>query len=111
MVESMKFYIVKQPKGERVYLNFQADTRKQLAGLIGGRYFLIEKDGIWYDVNDVVAEPDGKNTATGAIIGGLLGLVAGGAGAIVSASFGGIIGNVSDEQDKRKVEIFNSSRA
>lgn len=111
MIESMRFYIYRHPNNEKVYLNFQADTRSQLAQLIGGRYFLFEKGGLWYDVNDVIAEPGSNNTAVGSILGGVLGLLTGGFGAIIGATLGGLIGNANDEQEKQKVEMFNSSRA
>jgi len=61
-----------------------------------------------YDPWKVIAE-SGLTTATGALLGGLLGLTLGGVGALAGAILGGIVGRNSQEQDEINVARFNNS--
>lgn len=75
--------------------------------LIGASDFIVDNEE--YNVNKVVAETDSSNTAAGAILGGVIGLIGGPIGVISGSTIGGIIGNSSDKEDVKKVSIFNNS--
>lgn len=90
------------------YLNVTASTRGALANMIGSNWFII--DGVTYSVDEVYAEEDENSTASGVVIGGLIGLLAGPVGVIGGGILGGLIGNGNDNKDNQKVRLFNNSR-
>jgi hypothetical protein len=96
-------------KGRRLYLKSQASSRMQFSREIGSHWFSV--DGIHYSVNQVQAEPTPGSTVAGALLGGVVGLIAGPIGVISGATLGGIIGNKSDESEQIKVRNFNNSSA
>lgn len=102
----MKLFINTQ-RGKK-YLNGIASTRGALANKIGSNWFII--DGATYSVDEVYAEEDDNSTAAGAVIGGLIGLLAGPVGVIGGGVLGGLIGSESDNKDNQKVKFFNNSR-
>ena len=104
----MKLYVVRRGSNKRVYLNRTATTRDDLRIQFGGDYFTIG-DGHIYDVSEVRAISDSSGTAGGAVIGGLLGLLAGPGGLLIGAGLGGAIGNSTDNDDQKRVKIFNNS--
>ena len=59
-----------------------------------------------YDVN---AETSILGSQGLAVLGGLIGLAAGGVGALIGAGLGAAIGKTSADKDKQDVERFNSS--
>ena len=103
----MKLF-VRDSNNRKIYLNLLANSRDELAFKIGYEWFNLR--GETYHVNDVYAESDSSNTAGGAIIGGLIGLLTGGAGALIGGMLGGVIGNSSDNEDLQRVRAFNASR-
>lgn len=90
---------------KKIYLKINVNSRQELEGKIGSRYFLI--DGIEYSVNDVYAEGVNDSAITGALIGGVIGLLGGPAGVAIGATAGGILGNQNDTKDNFKVKNFN----
>lgn len=62
-------------------------------------------------MNSVEAEKSNDSTALGMVIGGALGLVGGTPGVLIGSAIGGALGNGSDTEEKRKVELFNGSAA
>ncbi len=101
----MRLYVVNK-LGKKVILDVIAPDRKQLASKIGQEFSV---KGFWYSVNDVFAESSGNDTAGGAIIGGLLGLFAGGVGVIIGGVAGGVIGGIIDENEQENINHFNKS--
>jgi uncharacterized protein YcfJ len=83
-------------------------TRNDLRRLFNGEWFNIN-DGHSYEVNEVYAEKEINNTALGSIIGGIVGLILGPEGLIIGAGLGGVIGNSSDKNEQRKIDVFNNS--
>lgn len=103
----MKLYVKGKKTGKKIYLKMTAKSRSSLARKIGGSYFKIRS--YKYSVNEVYAEKDGSDTATGAGIGGLIGLVGGPIGFIIGGTLGGLIGNSSDNDEAAEVRNFNRS--
>lgn len=63
----------------------------------------------FFSNRDVYAEPDAPDATSGAIIGGLIGLLAGPEGAIIGAGIGAMIGAGTRERDQAAVRRFNQS--
>ncbi len=103
----MKLYVKGKKTGKKIYIKATAKSRSALAKKIGGSFFKIRS--YKYSVNEVFAEKDGSDTATGAGIGGLIGLVGGPIGFIIGGTLGGLIGNSSDSTEEADVKNFNSS--
>jgi hypothetical protein len=104
----MKLFVKsKKNKKTKIYLKRTAKSRQSLANKIGGGYFVIR--GEKYSVNDVYAAKEGSDTASGAVIGGILGLVGGPIGFLTGGTIGGMIGNSSDSKEAEEVRIFNGS--
>jgi hypothetical protein len=91
----------------KIYLQVVAPTKIDLANLIGGPSFMI--NGYIMHVNDVVAEKESSNTTAGMIIGGIIGLLVGPWGAVTGSTAGALIGNSADQEEEKKVSIFNKS--
>ncbi|MDR1226060.1 MAG: hypothetical protein LBK47_04085 [Prevotellaceae bacterium] len=100
----MKLY-VKTESGEKVYLNISAATRAELSQKIGSNHFTIR--GVLYSVNDVKAEKD-RNTTTGAVIGGALGILGGPLGIAIGSGLGALVGRAISGEDS-EVDRFNYS--
>lgn len=62
-----------------------------------------------YTPYDVFAETSILGSQGLAVLGGLIGLAAGGVGALLGAGLGAAVGKKSEEKDKQDVERFNSS--
>lgn len=102
----MKLYIVDN-YGKKVYLNYEALTRRQLARKIKSEVFTLK--GIRYSVKQVRAELGSSPTVPGLLIGGVIGLLAGPLGAITGGAVGGLIGKNAENEDIKKVNRFNKS--
>lgn len=83
----MKLYVINPEKGEKIYLKFEAETRKELLQEIGNYTFYI--DGIKYTVDDVMAEDNIIQTITGLTSGAIIGgAILGAVGVPVGALLG-----------------------
>lgn len=103
----MQLY-VKNNNGEKIILDVVEPTRRKLANRIGYEFRL---GNDYYTVNDVIAEKSSNDTASGAVIGGLLGLLGGGLGVLIGGVAGGLIGGLRDEEELKAVQRFNNSKA
>jgi hypothetical protein len=101
----MKLYVVNNNKRE--YLNLVANTRQELADIIGSPWFIFNNKQ--YHVHQVVATSETNNTAAGAVIGGIIGLLGGPFGVLVGGTLGGALGNSGDTNEAAKVNRFNQS--
>ncbi|MCB0396896.1 MAG: hypothetical protein KDD36_09595 [Flavobacteriales bacterium] len=100
--------------GERIYLNVSASSRSAFRTSIGGYdlfHLTCNHCGFKsvYRVSEVFAEADSRATATGGIVGGLIGLIGGPAGLLIGGGLGAAIGSQTDIEEKRKAAFFNSS--
>jgi len=107
----MKLYVNSKATGNKTYLNVYAPTRNILKQKLGNEWLTIY-DGYVYHVSEVFAEAEMEipKTASGAVIGGLLGLLGGPLGLLLGAGLGGVIGNSSDTDEVRKTNHFNNSK-
>lgn len=101
----MKLFIT-TGAGEKIYLRLIAATRSELATQIGSPWFTINDRT--YHVRDVKAETS-NSTATGAVVGGMIGILLGPVGIIGGSLIGGLLGNESDKGETQAVNYFNSS--
>ena len=104
----MKLFVVDKTTNQKVNLNLLASTRGELVRLIGSPWFTF--NGHNYHVNNVFAVADSNDTITGAIVGGVIGLLAGPIGIIAGGLLGGAIGNGGDKTEISNVDNFNSSK-
>lgn len=102
----MKLFVVNS-RNQKIYLNQVAPTRTALANNIGNEFFNIR--GEVYSAWDVYAEPSTASTASGTVIGGLIGLVGGPLGLLAGGAIGAIVGNNQDTTDQERVNRFNRS--
>ena len=103
----MKLFVIDNNE-TKIYLRKIANTRFELANKIGGTKFTLR--GRRYSVNDVKAEAESSDTAAGAILGGLIGLIGGPIGVLTGTTIGGLIGNSSESEENKQVRTFNRSR-
>jgi uncharacterized protein YcfJ len=103
----MRLYVINH-KGDKIYLNIVAHSRKELAGKMRNRRIVVQ--GRVYDVNQVIAEDESDNTASGAIVGGLIGVLGGPIGILLGALGGGVIGNNMSTSETAQVEYFNTNK-
>ena len=103
----MKLYVTGQD-GNRIYINVLASTRQELANRIGSPWFIVH--GQTFHVNNVRAQTSGSNTASGAVVGGLIGILAGPIGILAGSILGGAIGNGSDKTENAQIMYFENSR-
>jgi uncharacterized protein YcfJ len=103
----MRLYVINH-KGDRIYLNIIAHSRKELAEKVRSRRIVVQ--GQVYDVNHVKAEDESDNTASGAIVGGLIGVLGGPIGILLGALGGGVIGNNMATSETEQVEYFNNTK-
>ena len=62
-----------------------------------------------YHPHNVKAERTSNSAVGGGVVGGLVGLLGGPLGLLIGAGLGSAIGSTDDDEDKRKVNKFNSS--
>ena len=103
----MRLY-VENHKKEKIYLSVNALSKRELVKKIGNRRFVIQ--GRVYDINNIIAEDESDNTVSGAIVGGLLGILGGPLGILIGAFGGGVIGNNMTTTESDQVANFNNSR-
>ena len=111
----MKLYVESKSNNintssKRIYLDVVTKTRHELAKAIGSEWFILNNQQ--FHISDVFAEASSmNNTASSAVIGGLVGTLGGPFGIFLGSLIGGAIGNSSDEDEKEKVALFNNSLA
>ena len=107
----MKLYVISKVTKQKTYIDVTVNTRQDLRNRFHGNWFTIN-DGYNYNLSEVYAEPETEitNTAAGAVIGGLVGLLGGPLGLLIGAGLGGVVGNSSDTSEAQRARIFNSSR-
>lgn len=104
----MKLYVINS-NSQKEYLTNIAPTRLVLANQIGSKTFYLNNGH--YHVNNVYAEPGIAPAVTGTVTGGLIGALAGPIGILIGAGIGILIGNGVQDEDTKKVNIFNGSIA
>lgn len=102
----MRLY-VKNSRGDKVHLDVSATSKRDLASKIGVQF---QVQGEHYHINQVIAESSNNDTAGGAVVGGILGLIVGGAGMVVGGILGGLLGSSSDTKEQKNVQNFNSTK-
>lgn len=96
---------------QRIYLNITAFTRTELANKIGYSFEVecpVCHNRAIYSVDRVFAESGQSSVPGGAILGGLIGLIAGPEGALLGGLIGSAVGANADEEDKKRAQRFNS---
>lgn len=101
----MKLYF-KDNNGAKQYLEYEANSRKELNRLIGNDSFVYQENV--YSTANVYAESD-VNSTLPAIFGGAIGILGGGLGVAVGAAVGAMAGESLASTEKKKVEAFNDS--
>jgi DNA-directed RNA polymerase subunit RPC12/RpoP len=108
----MQLYLHCPNCDRKIILKSEAKTRHELAIQFGNSFFITcphcQHQSL-YNVQNVFAETDQKIAATGAIIGGLIGLIFGPEGALIGSAIGGAGGLARDEEEKKAVQRFNNS--
>lgn len=99
---------VKSPNGQKIYLKIKARTRSELRQRIGKDVFSIR--GVKYKISDVFAESGSNSTITGAVLGGVIGLLGGPIGVLSGATAGGLLGYNDEERENELVDRFNKSK-
>ncbi|WP_339387632.1 hypothetical protein [Vibrio caribbeanicus] len=107
----MKLYVLEQMRGklsgEKLYLDKIANTRKELAQLLGREEFYIKDEK--YFVSQVKATKTSDAAALGIVLGGALGLIGGVWGVMAGGALGGALGKDTDIKETEKVDKFNRS--
>lgn len=104
----MRLYVIEPESNQKIYLKLVAESRNKLADLIKGNTFHV--NGCSYKVEDVMAEPDHYSLTTGAVVGGLVGiLVFGAIGLGAGAVLGNRFGNRKFDKDRIAADMFNKS--
>lgn len=62
-----------------------------------------------YSIRRVEAVKDSNNTGTGAVVGGLIGLLGGPLGVLIGGGLGAALGGANDTEETRKINNFNNS--
>ena len=97
----------RNPKN-KIYLKLLVPTRMELFNKLQRNHFIINE--IRYNISEVVAESGTNSTRTGAVLGGVIGILGGPWGVAAGATAGGILGKQGDLKDQEKVDKFNNSR-
>lgn len=108
----MRLFVFDRRDPERkrkIYLDVFAPTRRQLASIIGPEFRVTGDPNHFYSLYDVYAESGSNETLKGAILGAVIGLLGGPAGAFVGGVSGSLIGRSRDEDEYNLVEKFNHS--
>ncbi|NIP61721.1 MAG: hypothetical protein GWN01_13585 [Nitrosopumilaceae archaeon] len=104
----MKYYVNCQRCHRKFYVSANAMTRSELPS-----FFELRCPFCGYPTQylprDVYAEISILGSQGTAVLGGLLGLAAGGVGALLGATLGAAVGRKSEQKDREDVERFNSS--
>lgn len=106
----MKLYVICRITGEKVYLTFSNPIIERRD--ISPSFTIICpkcNSQEFFTNRNVCAESDVADATSGAIIGGLVGLLAGPEGAIIGAGIGTLLGAKARETDLRAVRRFNQS--
>ena len=103
----MKLYVIHPKTGQKIYLNITAKDRQELAYKIESKNFTI--NNISFNVNDVYAEAENNNGLTGAIVGGLLGVMAGPIGMLIGTTAGYWLAS-EKYSEAGQVKHFNESK-
>jgi hypothetical protein len=97
----------------KIYLKNVAITRTDLRRQIGFENFHLRcgtcQNEHIYSIYRVFAESEKTSTATGAVVGGLLGLLGGPVGLLIGGGLGAAIGGADDTEEQRRVDNFNES--
>ncbi|MEL4304416.1 glycine zipper family protein [Methanococcoides sp. LMO-2] len=105
----MKLYVI-CTCGEKIYLEFDSPIRLR-SDL--NSYMTVKcprcRNRRRITNRNVYAEKSSSDATTGAIIGGLIGLLAGPEGALIGAGLGSLIGADSNKNDDNAVRRFNRS--
>jgi hypothetical protein len=106
----MKLFVICRNYREKVYLTFNNPVfeRRDISPSLTVTCPRCNSQE-FFSNRDVYAEPDASDATSGAIIGGLIGLLAGPEGAIIGAGIGGMIGAGARERDQNAVRRFNQS--
>lgn len=109
----MKLYIPRCPYCQsRINLSFTATDRQSLRYSYGHNFNIkcptCQNTGI-YNPGNIYAEKTSNAAAGGGALGGVVGLLGGPIGLLIGAGLGALIGSTNDDEDKRKVNRFNSS--
>ena len=106
----MRLYVLnKRNPREKIYLKIEASTRWELKNKLRNSYFTLNK--VSYNVNEVFAESGTNSTATGAVLGGMIGLIGGPWGVAAGVTAGSLLGKQEDSRDDIKVRKFNNLKA
>jgi hypothetical protein len=104
----MKLYVDSKSKNKKIYLAVYADSRFDLAKLLGSTNFNLG-DNETFHVNDVIAESEiPVNAPIGALVGGVVGILGGPVGILIGASLGGILANSTSMSEDKNVNLFNN---
>lgn len=106
----MKLYVICRNCREKVYLKFTNPVYTR-SDIRDGFYVLCPKCNFkeFFSNRGLYAETDASDATSGAIVGGLIGLLAGPEGAIIGAGIGSVIGAGAREKDQNAVRRFNQS--
>lgn len=97
---------------EKIYINIIGETRQELVSKVGHN-FKVKCDACnninYYSVYDITAEKGISRTPTGAILGGIIGIIGGPLGIILGSGIGTLLGGASDINEKGRIDNFNQS--
>ena len=105
----MKLYVINDYNKEKLFINANAQDRKELANKLGGH--LINIDGNTYNIKDVKAEKGEDNTSINMVVGGVIGALGGGFGVAAGGIIGALVGKAKDKAEEEKVAQFNESNS
>ncbi len=103
----MRLYVICRHCNQKIYFNSPAKSRRELPA-----FFQLKCPNVTcqqtnlYNSFEVYAEP-ALTATSGAVLGGLLGLLLGPEGAVGGAILGGAIGKAKEQEEKEAVERFN----
>ena len=103
----MRLYLQGQC-GHKIYLTSPAQTRAELPGWFQLQCPHDQQAG-YYANQNVFAEPESGQTAGGAILGGLVGLLAGPIGLILGGAAGASFGAATEKTELARANRFNES--
>jgi hypothetical protein len=98
---------IKGKQNEKVTLGYAAQSRAELARMIGGKSF--NHDGKLYSVNEVQAEVSEGSLVAPAALGAFVGAFGGGVGLAIGGAIGALVGENLVKEDRKKAKKFNES--